>query len=288
MNLKIGIVWCLLCCSILLSAQEYFPLNGVKDARNGHYLLYNATIVKADGSMLQNGSIEIKDGKIVTVSSSKGSANAAVPVDMNGHYIYPSFVDIYSDYGMPEVERSRRDFRAPQQMISRKEGPYGWNQALKPEVNAAEQVSYAGKSAEGLLKLGFGAVSTHQMDGISRGTATLVSLANERENKFILMPQTAHHMSFRKGSSTQAYPGSLMGCQALIKQTYLDGKWYESYGHKEQLDLSLHAWNEVQGLPQIFAVGNKLEALRALKLAKDFGHNISSRAREMSTNVCQN
>ena len=272
MNLKIGIVWCLLCCSILLSAQEYFPLNGVKDARNGHYLLYNATIVKADGSMLQNGSIEIKDGKIVTVSSSKGSANAAIPVDMNGHYIYPSFVDIYSDYGMPEVERSRRDFRAPQQMISRKEGPYGWNQALKPEVNAAEQVSYAGKSAEGLLKLGFGAVSTHQMDGISRGTATLVSLANERENKFILKPQTAHHMSFRKGSSTQAYPGSLMGCQALIKQTYLDGKWYESYGHKEQLDLSLHAWNEVQGLPQIFAVGNKLEALRALKLAKDFGH----------------
>ena len=61
-----------------------------------------------------------------------------------------------------------------------------------------------------------------------------------------------------------------MGCLALIKQTYLDGKWYENHGRKEQLDLSLQAWNEVQALPQIFAVGDKLEALRALKLAKDF------------------
>jgi len=207
MNKKIGLLWTMLCCCVLLTAQEYFPTNGVKDARNGHYLLYNATIVKADGSMLKNGSIEIKEGKIVSVSGSKGSANAAVEVDMAGHYIYPSFVDIYSDYGMPEVKSSRRNFRAPQQMESNN------------------------------------------------------SLTNERENKFILMPQTAHHMSFRKGSSTQAYPGSLMGCQALIKQTYLDGKWYESFGHKEQLDLSLHAWNEVQR---------------------------SLRAQEMSISVCQN
>jgi len=257
-------------CSLLLCAQEYFPLNGVKDARDGHYLLYNATIVNADGSMISNGSLEIKEGKIVSLGSNKGATKAAVEIDLMGKYIYPSFVDIYSDYGMPEVKKAKgRNWLAPQQLESEKKGPYGWNQALRPEVNADEDFTYAGKSAEELLKLGFGAVSTHEHDGISRGTATLVSLAKGRENKIILKDKTAHHFSFKKGSSTQSYPGSLMGCIALIKQTYLDGEWYKNHGYKEELDLSLVAWNEVQSLPQIFAVGDKLEALRALKLGKE-------------------
>jgi len=270
MNNKIGLVWCLLCCSILLSAQEYFPLNGVKDTRNGHYLLYNAQVVKADGTVLKNGSLEIKEGKIVAVNSNKGTAKSAVQVDMQGHHIYPSFVEIYGDYGMPAAPKGGgRDWSAPQQMESKKPGPYGWNEALKPEVNAAENFTYKNKQAEELLKLGFGAVSTHQHDGISRGTASLVSLAEGRENKTILKQKSANHFSFKKGSSAQAYPGSLMGCLALLKQTYLDGTWYKNFGSKEQIDLSLQAWNDVQDLPQIFAVGEKLEALRALKLAKE-------------------
>jgi len=269
---KIGLVSCWLLCSLLMCAQDYFPINGIKDARNGHYLLYNALIVKADGSKVENGSIEIKEGKIVSIGAGSGNAKAAVKIDMNGKYIYPSFVDIYSNYGMPEPPKSKgRNWLAPQQLESDKQGPYGWNQALKPELNSLEHFSYSGKGAKELLKNGFGTVSTHQHDGISRGTATLVSLAEGKENKLILKDKTAHHFSFRKGSSGQSYPGSLMGCIALIKQTYLDGKWYKNHGYKEQLDLSLQAWNEVQSLPQIFAVGDKLEALRALKLAKENG-----------------
>jgi len=271
MNKKIGLLCCWLFCSILLTAQDYFPLNGVKDSRNGHYVLYNAQIVKADGSVINNGSIEIKEGKIVALGSNKSTTKSAVHIDMQGHHIYPSFVEIYSDYGMPEVKKGGGfNWLAPQQLESEKDGPYGWNQALKPEYNATENFTYSDKDAKELLKLGFGAVSTHLHDGISRGTAALVSLAKERENQIILKEKTAHHFSFRKGSSKQSYPGSLMGCLALIKQTYLDGKWYENHGHKEGLDLSLQAWNKVQSLPQIFAVGEKLEALRALKLAKDF------------------
>jgi imidazolonepropionase-like amidohydrolase len=270
MNKKIGLLCCWLLCGLLLSAQEYFPLNGVKDARNGHYLLYNAMIVKADGSMISNGSLEIKEGKIVGIGSAKGATKAAVEIDINGKYIYPSFVDIYSSYGMPDVKKAKgRNWLAPQQLESDKKGPYGWNQALRPEVNANEHFTYTSKSAEELLKLGFGVVSTHEPDGISRGTAALVSLAKGRENKIILKDKTAHHFSFKKGSSAQSYPGSLMGCIALIKQTYLDGEWYKNHGYKEELDLSLAAWNEVQALPQIFAVGDKLEALRALKLGKE-------------------
>src|SRR5690606_32725495 len=80
-----------------------------------------------------------------------------------------------------------------------------------------------------------------------------------------------HHLSFRKGKSTQNYPSSLMGSIALLRQTYLDGQWYKDHGHKEEKNLSLEAWNEVQQLPQIFEVDDQLSALRAVKIEDEFG-----------------
>ena len=77
-------------------------------------------------------------------------------------------------------------------------------------------------------------------------------------------------MSFEKGSSAQQYPASLMGMIALLRQSYYDGRWYERRGQTEERNLSLEAWNRLQRLPQFFAVGNKLEGMRALRIAEEF------------------
>jgi imidazolonepropionase-like amidohydrolase len=62
-----------------------------------------------------------------------------------------------------------------------------------------------------------------------------------------------------------------MGAIALLRQTYLDGQWYKAEGRKKEVNISLQAWNEALGLQQFFEVGNKLEALRAAQLGKEFG-----------------
>ena len=59
-----------------------------------------------------------------------------------------------------------------------------------------------------------------------------------------------------------------MGCIALLRQTYYDADWYKS--QNEETNISLDAWNELMELPQIFEIGNKLEALRANKIGKEF------------------
>ena len=255
-----------------LSAQETFPTNGILDSREGHYAFTNATIHKADGTVIQNGSLVIKKGEITSVGSGSSVPKDAVQIDVNGHHIYPSFVDIFTDYGMPEVKRKENNNRRGiQQMTSSKKGAYAWNEALKSEAQAHTQFKVNNAAAKEYRKLGFGSLGTHIMDGISRGSSCAVSLANEKEHEVILKKEAAHHLSFSKGTSTQAYPGSLMGGIALLRQTYLDGMWYENFGKKEQTNLSLEAWNKLQDLPQIFNVGNKLEVLRAHKIAKEFG-----------------
>ena len=99
----------------------------------------------------------------------------------------------------------------------------------------------------------------------------MVSLGNERANNVLLKNIAANVLSFSKGISTQMYPTSLMGCIALIRQTYLDGKWYAAGGSKEEKNISLEAWNALQNVPQMFDVGDKLEALRAAKIGVEFG-----------------
>ncbi len=254
-------------------AQITFPRNGVYDDRDGLYAFTNATIHKTYNSTIENATLLIRDGKVVSVGSSVTVPADAVVVDLKGKHIYPSLIDIYSSYGLPERKRDRsgQGFNRTQQMVTNKDGAYIWNQALRPEFRAHEVFKPSEKSAKEMRKIGFGAVLAHQMDGISRGTSTFVTLGDEPAHQTILKDMASHHMSFSKGTSTQSYPGSLMGGIALLRQTYLDGKWYKNYGHKEEFNISLDAWNEVQNLTQIFEVRNRLDILRVDKIGKEFG-----------------
>ncbi|MBL7775890.1 MAG: amidohydrolase family protein, partial [Saprospiraceae bacterium] len=188
--------------------------------------------------------------------------------------IYPGLIDIYATgYGLPVArnEAGGSPFGRRPQDFSDKKGAYSWNEALQPEYHAGEAYSNDEKAAEAWRRLGFTALLTHRADGISRGTGALVLPNNKREQENLLRPRASHHLSFRKGSSSQSYPSSLMGCIALIRQTYLDAEWYAGSGAQEERNLSLEAWNAVQGLPQIFEAGDKLDVLRIARIGQEFG-----------------
>lgn len=87
----------------------------------------------------------------------------------------------------------------------------------------------------------------------------------------IIKDKASAHYSFSKGTSTQNYPSSLMGSIALLRQTYLDGKWYKTRPVKEGVNITLQAWNEEQGLPQIFEANDKWNDLRADRIGNEFG-----------------
>ncbi|HQX71842.1 MAG TPA: amidohydrolase family protein [Chitinophagaceae bacterium] len=256
-------------------SQPTFPENGVADPRHGHFAFTNATIVKDAGTTITNATMVVKDGKIVAVGSGLKIPAGAVEVDCKGKYIYPSFIDVYADYGIPQPQRTGGggQFNPSQQpqLETATKGAYGWNQAIKSDAEAYRMFAVDDAKAKPLREAGFGTVLTHIKDGIARGTGAVVSLASEKENLVIIKERASAHYSFSKGTSTQSYPGSMMGMIALLRQTYLDAQWYKNKPAAEGLNLSLKAWNETQDLPQIFEAGDKWNNLRADRIGDEFG-----------------
>ena len=267
-------VWALLMCTAVIAmAQESFPINGIRDIRTGSYAFTNATIVQNEKTKIEKATLLIKQGKITAVGTSVVIPKDAVVVNCEGKYIYPSFVDAFTDYGVGAPKRPTGAFNygGPGQFVSNKPGAYNWNQAIKPEVNAADVFNIDESSAKNYRANGFGSVFTHIKDGIARGTGAVVSLATDNNNQSLLKTKAAAVYSFEKGSSTQSYPSSLMGSIALLRQTYLDAKWYQTKPASEGTNLSLEAWNNTQNMPQIFSTDDKWGAVRADRLGDEFG-----------------
>jgi len=256
-----------------LQAQTTFPVNGVADERLGHYAFTNATIVKDASTTLSNATLIVKEGRIVAVGNNLKVPQGAVEIDCKGKYIYPSFIDIYSDYGTPAQQPRQGGFNffAPAQLATNTKGAYGWNQAIRSEVDAYRVFTADATKAKGLRDLGFGTVLTHVRDGIARGTGAVVTLGTDKENFILLKEKASAHYSFNKGSSTQTYPSSMMGNIALLRQSYLDAQWYKNKPASEGVNLSLQAWLDNQSLPQIFEANDKWNNLRADRIGDEFG-----------------
>ena len=263
----------LLSTSVATKAQESFPINGVRDVRLGLYAFTNATIVQNSTTKIEKGTLLIKQGKIIAVGATVAVPPEAVVVDCNGKFIYPSFVDPFTEYGVGGAKRTAGGFNygAPAQFISNKPGAYNWNQAIRPEINAYEIFATDESTASGYRANGFGTVFTHVKDGIARGTGAVVTLATNDAHQALLKTKAAAVYSFEKGSSTQSYPSSLMGSIALLRQTYLDAKWYQTKPATEGTNLSLEAFNATQSMPQIFAADDKWSTLRANRIGAEFG-----------------
>ena len=262
------------CFSISLFAQPTFPVNGVADQRETMYAFKNATIVQDAQHVLNNATLLIRQDKIVAVGTTITIPSDAIVIDCSGKFIYPSFIDLYSDYGVAAPQGQGfggRNSFLNVQLNSNAKGAFGWNQAIKADVDAGSLFVVDDAKAKTLREAGFGAVLTHQRDGIARGTGTFVSLATVKENHAIIKEKASAHYSFNKGTSQQSYPSSMMGSIALLRQTYYDAKWYKNNAAKEGVNLSLNAWNNIQSLPQIFEANDKWNALRADKIGDEFG-----------------
>ena len=209
----------------IVLAQETFPTNGVKNTFEPIHAFTNAYIVWAPGQILSNATLLVQGDRILATDSTNPIPDHAIIHEMDGDYIYPSFIELHSEYGIPKKERVR--WNPQPQYKSSKSGAVAWNEAIHPELEARNLFKHNEESANNYRKAGFGAVLTHQQDGIARGSGLFTTLASDNEHTTVLNGNASAHYSFNKGSSRQKYPSSLMGSIALLHQTYLDAEWYE-------------------------------------------------------------
>jgi imidazolonepropionase-like amidohydrolase len=250
-----------------VQAQVTFPTNGVEDKRPQLYAFINATIHIDYATVIENAVMIVQNDKIVGVGADLAIPKGAIVSDLSGKHMYPSFVELSSNIGIPKDKTSYD--RGPV-MSPKITGAFNANDAIKANFDAVASFKVDDAAAEKLRKVGFGVALTHSKDGLVRGTGSLVSLRNAKENEVILKEQASAHFSFDKGSSRMDNPSSLMGAIALIRQTNLNANWYRN--QEEIIDLTLQSFNDNRRLPQFFEAGtDKLFLLRADRLGDEMG-----------------
>ncbi len=252
-------------------SQDYFPTNsGVKTKDKTYKAFTNATIYVSPTQVIEKGTLLIRDDKVISVGANVSLPSNTQVYDLEEAFIYPSFIEIYSDFGIQKPKPYSARGRSAQYEASR-EGYY-WNDHILSDYNSINDYRYNSKKAESLRAIGFGVVNAHRPEGIHRGTSVLIALNdNTTDNKRILSDKGAQHLSFSKSKiSGQSYPTSIMGAMALIRQFYHDSKWYKNGGSNSK-DLAIESYLKIEKLPIIFdASTDKLNPMRAAKIAKEF------------------
>lgn len=252
-----------LCVSASFFAQLK-PQNGVAESKAAFYALKNATVYVSPTEKLKNATILIKGDKIVKVGTLLTTPKEAVIIDCKGKVIMPSFIELYSNTGLPELKKEAWSMRP--QYDTKKQGSYYWNQAVHPEINASLLYTNNEKANKALIERGFGFALTHQQDGIVRGEAALVAIGGEQQ--ILYTEKSSSYFSFEKGVSRQSYPSSLMGSIALLRQVFYDANWYKANG--ETRELSLEALNQQLEGSLFLKTRDKLDLPRAQKIANEF------------------
>lgn len=250
--------------------QENLTPNGIADQRAGAYAFRNANIYRADGSILGAGTLLVREGRIVEINDDDDVPAGYFPIDLAGKYVYPGLIDIYTDYGVPELERPR-DENGGGENLAPDDRARNVNDAIRADFRAAAAFVPDEDEREELRGRGFTAVLSLLPDGIARGTSALITLGDERASEAIVVADAAAHYSLDKGTSIQAMPTSLMGSFALLRQTFMDAEWFGAQEPRPFTDATLEAWNGTQDLPQIMEVDNWQEALTVDGMGDDFG-----------------
>jgi imidazolonepropionase-like amidohydrolase len=262
------LVW-LLACSVV-QAQDYFPISAdISAVTTSTRAIKNATIVTKPGTTLKNATILIKNGIIEAIGTSVSIPPGTVVEDGTGLFIYPSFIEPYSNFGMAKPKSAERG-SSTQWDESRK--GYYWNDHIRAEQNAMDSYTYDTEDAEKMVEAGYGTVQTHIADGLARGNGLLVTLNSESDDsRRIIKATSGNFYSFKRSVQTaQTYPTSLMGSLAVLRQAHFDADWYAK-GFSKTKDLTLEALQSKKNLIQYIDAGEKKNILRADKLGDRIG-----------------
>jgi imidazolonepropionase-like amidohydrolase len=251
------------------------------------HAIVGARIVTAPGQVIERGTVVIRDGLIVAVG-----ANVPVPADArvwpgDSLTVYPGLIDAYvlpAEAGGTPVPQPGPGGGRPRPVGDVAEPARGASSALsvvRAEYGTIENLALSKDQLESLRGAGFAAAQVAPRNGVVRGTSAVVGLGNGALNGNAVVPDAAQVIAL--APQRQGYPGSLMGAIAVIRQAFLDAKWYRdanaSYAKKPNaaerppVDNALAALQPViEGRqPVLFVADEMLQVLRAAQIAKEAG-----------------
>ncbi|MGP1345388.1 MAG: amidohydrolase family protein [Phycisphaerales bacterium] len=265
-------------CAVVLGCgsalgQPAPPAETVRRVSPGFHALVGAELVSEPGVRVENATIVVRDGVIVSVEAGGAAPEGARVWDCAGLRVYPGLVEAYWPVSLPEV--SERGVGAH------------WNAKVRAERSAAREAMLSAGDRESRRAMGFTHAAIVPDSGVFRGTAAVVSLGESddpsRPKGVVLRDAVWHAAALESGGwRSSGYPGSKMGAIALARQTLSDARWWGAAWGAHRGDPArnprpedndaLAALGSAEGLAMglVWDVSDELDALRAAKVSAEF------------------
>jgi imidazolonepropionase-like amidohydrolase len=286
--------------SIVFVAALALPFALTADTPNV-YAIRGALLVTAAGAPIESGTIVMRRGVIEAVGASVTIPPDAEVMDGRGLTIYPGLIDLGNTRAADEPAP-----RMPENLTTTADVER-WKRAqlLKPQARAADAVKVDDAELSRLAAAGITSVLALPAGEVIAGQSALVnvvappeqpqigSIVEPRRGLIVIKTPVAYHVSFpeRPRTGGNAYPQSLMGVIAFVRQAFLDAQHHGDVARAGQGgvgtdDPALDALQPaVDGkVPVAFAANEAREILRALKFARELKlQPIVTGAREADT-----
>lgn len=222
---------------------------GTRPSAPSVHALTGARIVVKPGTVIDSGTIVIRNGLIESVG-----ANVAVPPDarvwdLKSNVVYAGFIDAHlvlvgsnapvSTAAFEPVDRAAaltsgagnyQFFGTPNAAgDAGQSGPGAELATIAPERRVAATFAPPAKTLQELREIGFTTGNVVPDRGILRGTSAFVSLSGDNPNDAVIKPDVFQHIAFEVNSGpgrSDVFPGSLMGVIAAVRQTFFDAQHY--------------------------------------------------------------
>jgi imidazolonepropionase-like amidohydrolase len=294
-----GIILGVIVCLTRFTALAEILPPGFRPKPAGAYALVGGKVVVKPGETLDSATVILRDGYIEAVGKEVAVPADARVWDAKGLTIYAGFIESYlplgqtnqpitTGYAEPISTASLTAggvnfFGTPGQRTDPGARGAGYEVSkITPETRAARGYSPDRKVIEPLRELGFTTAVVAPTRGIVRGSSALVALAEQDPNEVIVRSDVFQHVAFETHEADDsAYPGSLMGAIATVRQGFLDAQHYaldqadwqkKPQGRKRpEFDPSLEALQPAAEGKQrvLFEPGSALMVDRAARVARE-------------------
>jgi imidazolonepropionase-like amidohydrolase len=306
-SLRIAVLgWFAVWCSLAGVAAEEMRPPGHRPLPASVHALVGGRIVVKPGQEIEKGTIVLRDGRIVAVGAEVAVPEEARVHDMAGTTIYAGFIDAHVSFAKaaravvgdeaPPVDELAAGVGMGFLGTSSIANGGGAKSVVTPGRRMAREYAPDRKALEALRTEGFTAANVVPDRGVIRGVSVFVSLASSEATEAIIRAETFQHVALDTPRAERsaddaperprAYPGSLMGTIAAVRQTFFDAQHqaadhahFAAHPHdrpRPAFDASLDALQPAvrTAMPVVFEPNSVLMVDRATHLAREFGLQI--------------
>ena len=270
------------------------------------HALVGGHVVVSPGKELDQGTIILRDGRITAVGKDAVVPAEARVHDMSGTTIYAGFIDAHVSFGKKGAVRADLMEEGPPvgsgQLtsgagmgfpgVASVAGGSSADSLVTPQRRMARGYDPDPGALEALRAEGFTAANVVPDRGVIRGISTFASLGSSDPDEAIMRPDTFQHIALMVPAEApaaggrgrpDAYPGSLMGVIAVVRQTFFDAQFQAAdaahFGANpttrprpsmsEALTALQPAARKI--MPVLFEPGGMLMVDRAMQLSRELG-----------------